>query len=238
VAAGVEHIVYLSFINATQEATVTFARDHRHTEEHVRAVGLRHTFLRNNMYLDFLPGLAGTDGVIRWPAGDGRIGAVARDDVADVAVAVLLGEGRDGQTYDVTGSEAITLQQAAEALSRVTGRDVTYRKETLEEAYGSRASFGAPDFEVEGWVTTYTAIAAGEMDVLSDTVVRLTGHAPITLADFLSRQPKIYRHLLGNRARVGLFAAGLRPLALPGRLRRRGRLADGSRLHICRPETT
>jgi NAD(P)H dehydrogenase (quinone) len=115
-----------------------------------------------------------------------------------VAVAVLLGEGRNGQTYDVTGSEAITLQQAAEELSRVTGRDVTYREETLEEAYESRASFGAPDFEVEGWVTTYTAIAAGEMDVLSDTVVSLTGHAPMTLADFLRRHPESYRHLLGN----------------------------------------
>jgi uncharacterized protein YbjT (DUF2867 family) len=37
VAAGVERIVYLSFNNATQEATFTFARDHWHTEEHVRA---------------------------------------------------------------------------------------------------------------------------------------------------------------------------------------------------------
>ncbi len=114
-----------------------------------------------------------------------------------MAVAVLLGEGRDGQTYDVTGAEAITLQQAAEALSRVTGRDVTYRKETLEEAYRSRASFGAPDFEVEGWVTSYAAIANGDLDMLSDTVARLTGHAPITLAECLRRHPESYRHLLG-----------------------------------------
>jgi uncharacterized protein YbjT (DUF2867 family) len=50
---------------------------HWHTEEHVRAVGLRYTFLRNNMYTDFLPAQAATDGVIRGPAGDGRVGAVA-----------------------------------------------------------------------------------------------------------------------------------------------------------------
>jgi uncharacterized protein YbjT (DUF2867 family) len=196
VAAGVERIVYLSFINASPEATFTFARDHWHTEEHVREVGLRHTFLRDNIYLDFLPRLAGADGVIRGPGGDGRIGAVARDDVADVAVAVLLGDGHDGQTYDVTGSEATTLQQAAEELSRVTGHDVTYREETLEEAYAYRASYGVPDFEVEGWVTTYAAIAAGDLDVLSDAVARLTGHAPMTLADFLRRHPESYRHLL------------------------------------------
>jgi uncharacterized protein YbjT (DUF2867 family) len=198
VAAGVERIVYLSFINAAPEATFTFARDHWYTEEHTRAVGLRHTFLRDNMYLDFLPGLAGTDGVIRGPAGDGRIGAVARDDVADVAVAVLLGDGHDGEIYDLTGPEALTLQEAAEEISRVSGRTVTYHPETLEEAYKSRASYGVPDFEVEGWVTSYAAIATGELDVVSDAVASLSGHAPMVLADFLRRHPESYRHLRGD----------------------------------------
>ncbi len=183
-------------MNAAPDATFTFARDHWHTEEHVRSAGLRHTFLRDNMYLDFLPALAGTDGVIRGPAGRGRAGVVARDDVEDVAVAVLVGEGHDGQTYDVTGPEAITLQEAAEELSRLGGRTITYHAETLEEAYASRASYRAPDWELEGWVTSYAAITAGEMDVVSETVSSLTGHAPMRLADFLRRYPESYRHLL------------------------------------------
>jgi NAD(P)H dehydrogenase (quinone) len=199
VAAGVERIVYLSFLGAAPEATFTFARDHWYTEEHVRATGLRHTFLRDSMYLDFLPVMAGTDGVIRGPAGDGRVAAVARDDIADVAVAVLLGDGHDGRTYDVTGPEAITLHQVAQELSRVTGRSITYHAETLEEAYASRASYGAPEWEVEGWVTSYAAIATGEMDVVSDTVSRLTGHEPMTLADFLRQHPESYQHLLTVR---------------------------------------
>ena len=196
VAAGVERIVYLSFLGAGPDSTFTFARDHWWTEEHVRSTGVRHTFLRDNIYTDFLPTLAGSDGVIRGPAGDGRVGAVARDDVADVAVAVLLGEGHDGRTYDLTGPEAITLQQVAEELSRITGRDVAYHPETLEEAYASRASYGAPEWEVEGWVTTYVAIATGELDVVSDTVRDLTGRAPMSLRDFLDRHPESYRHLL------------------------------------------
>lgn len=109
VEVGVERIVYLSFVGAAPEATFTFARDHWHTEEHVRSTGVSHTFPRDNMYLDYFPALAGTDGVIRGSAGDGRVGAVARDDIAEVAVAVLLGEGHDGRTYDVTGPEAVTL---------------------------------------------------------------------------------------------------------------------------------
>jgi NAD(P)H dehydrogenase (quinone) len=196
VAAGVERIVYLSFISAGPEATFTFARDHWRTEEHVRATGLRYTFLRDNVYLDYFPALAGTDGVIRGPAGEGRVGAVARDDIAQVAVAVLVDECHDGRTYDVTGREALTLLEAAEELSRATGRTINYHAETLEEAYASRASYGASEWEVEGWVTSFAAIASGEMNVVSDTVSQLTGHEPVTLAEFLRRHPETYRHLL------------------------------------------
>src|SRR5437588_13034322 len=76
VAAGVGRIVYLSFYGAAPDATFTLARDHWATEEHIRASGLRHTFLRDNLYLDFMPFLVGDDGVIRGPAGDGRVAAV------------------------------------------------------------------------------------------------------------------------------------------------------------------
>ncbi len=180
-AAGVERIVYLSFLGASPEATFTFARDHWHTEEHIRASGVRYAFLRDSLYLDMLPTMAGADGVIRGPAGDGRVAAVARDDVADAVVAVLLGEG---------GYEVV------EELSRVTGRDITYHAETLEEAYESRASYGAPGWEVEGWVTSYAAIATGEMDLVSDAVARLAGHEPQNLSEFLRRYPESYQHLV------------------------------------------
>lgn len=199
VAAGVERIVYLSFLGASPEATFTFARDHFWTEEHIQSTGLRHTFLRDNIYTDFLVALAGPDGVIRGPAGDGRVGSVARDDVADVAVAVLLGEGHDGRTYDLTGPEAITLQRVARELTRYAGREITYQPETLEEAYASRASYGAPEWEVEGWVTTYVAISTGELDAVTDTVHDLTGHAPMSLTEFLDRNPESFRRLIAIR---------------------------------------
>ena len=75
-------------------ATFTFARDHWHTEEHIRETGVDFTFLRDNLYLDFVPGFVGEDGVIRGPAGDGSVAAVARDDVAEVAASVLGGNAR------------------------------------------------------------------------------------------------------------------------------------------------
>jgi uncharacterized protein YbjT (DUF2867 family) len=196
VAAGVRRIVYASFLACSPDATFTFARDHWHTEEHIRRTGVRHTFLRDSLYLDMFPLFAGADGVIRGPAGDGRVAGVARDDIADVAVAVLLGDGHDGRVYDLTGPAAFTMREAAEELSKAAGRTVGYHAETLDEAYASRAGYGAPDWEVTGWVTTYAAVATGELDVVSDTVERVAGHPPMDLAEFLRRNPDSYRHLV------------------------------------------
>jgi hypothetical protein len=42
-------------VDAAPDATFTFARDHFHTEEHVRSTGVRHAYLRPSMYLDYVP---------------------------------------------------------------------------------------------------------------------------------------------------------------------------------------
>lgn len=195
VAAGVERIVYTSFAAAAPDTAFTFGRDHFHTEEHIKASPLRWTFLRDNIYLDFMPFFAGEDGVIRGPAEDGRAAVVARDDIAASAVAVLSGDGHDGAIYEMTGPEALTLYEAAEQVAQAAGRPVTYVPETIEEARASRAPSGAADWEIEGWVTSYVSIAAGELERISPDVERLTGRTPITLAQFLRDNPDSYRHL-------------------------------------------
>jgi NAD(P)H dehydrogenase (quinone) len=186
-AAGVERVVYTSFLGASADATFTLARHHWATEERLREHDLAYTALRDSMYLDFLPFMAGTEGVIRGPAGGGRSAPVARDDIADVAVAVLLGEGHERTTYDVTGGALQTMAEWAAELSEVSGRAVSFHDETVAEAWQSRASYGAPDWEVEGWIASYLAIAAGELAVISDTVARLAGHPPTTLRQLLGR---------------------------------------------------
>ena len=155
-AAGVQRVVYTSFVNASPDATFTLARHHWLTEERLREHDLAYTALRDSMYLDFLTFMAGAERVIRGPADDGRVAMVARDDIADVAVAVLLGDGHERVTYDVTGAELHTMAEYAAELSEVTGRPVTFHNETVQEAWQSRASYGAPDWEVEGWITSYT----------------------------------------------------------------------------------
>ena len=184
-AAGVRRIVYLSFVGAAPDATFTLVRDHWATEEIVRATGLAHTFPRMNLYMDFLPAMVSPDGAIRGPAGDGRVAAILREDVA-AGVAVVLGsEGHDGRTYDLTGPSAFSLAEAAELIARATGRPVRYEDETDEEAYASRAGYGAPDWQVEAWVTTYHAIRDGSLAGVSPDLRRLTGRSATSLEGHL-----------------------------------------------------
>jgi uncharacterized protein YbjT (DUF2867 family) len=186
--AGVAHLVYTSFYGAGPEATFTLARDHWATEEHLRAGATAFTVLRDNLYADFVPALVAADGAIRGPGGDGRVSFVAQDDIADAATAVLLDRSPGtGRTYDLTGPEDLTLADAAAVLTEVTGRHVRYEPETLEQAYASRAGYGAPPWQVDAWVSTYTAIACGELAGVSTAIADLTGHPPTSLAEVLGR---------------------------------------------------
>jgi NAD(P)H dehydrogenase (quinone) len=180
-AAGVRRIVYLSFVGAAPDATFTLVRDHWATEEIVRATGLAQTFVRMNLYMDFLPAMVAPDGALRGPAGDGRVAAILREDVAAGVAAVLGTEGHDGRTYDLTGPSAFSLAEAAAAMTRVTGRPVRYEDETDEEAYASRAGYGAPDWQVEAWVTTYHAIRDGSLAAVSPDLRMLTGRSATSL---------------------------------------------------------
>lgn len=210
-AVGVRHIIYLSFLNAATDATFILARDHFHTEEHIRAIGVPFTFLRMSLYTDHVPLRVSDDGVIHAPAGEGRAAWVTRDDLADVAVTVMTESGHQGHTYDVTGPEALTMAETAEQLSFITGRRITYQAQTPHEARATHTTSGLDkfeakrqaltgsglsDYEVEVWVTHFLQIATGELATVSDTVPKLTGHPAQSLAEYLEKHPESYQHLL------------------------------------------
>lgn len=195
VQAGVRRIVQLSFAGAAPDATFTYARHHYATEQDLKGSGLVWTIAHMNFYLDVLPHFVLPSGDLAGPAGDGRVAAVARDDVAAAAAELLTGTTHDGRTYELTGPEALTLSEIAVTMARQSGRTVTYLRETVEEAYATRAHYQATDIEREGWVTTYTAIAAGELEAVSTDVETLTGRAPESLAAWLQRHPLALAHV-------------------------------------------
>jgi NAD(P)H dehydrogenase (quinone) len=188
---GVRHIVYTSFLGAAEDATFTLARDHAVTEQYIVDAGLEYTFLRDAFYIDFMESMVGADGVLRGPAGDGRVAIVTRADVARCAADILADPApHAGRAYDVTGPEALTMAEIADTISRVRGREVSFHNETVEEAYRSRRGYDAPSWQLDAWVSTYTAIAAGELATVSGDVHAVTGRRPQSLEEFLLAHPR------------------------------------------------
>jgi len=185
---GVRHVVYTSFAGAGGDATFSLVRDHAYTEAAIRASGMDFTFLRDNFYLEGLPHFANRSGVIRGPAGDGRFSPVSRRDVADVAETVLRQPAAHaGAAYTLTGPEALNLTEATARLSAVLGRDFRFEDETEEAARAwRREQYDAEDWQLDAWVSTYTAIRDESLAEVTGDVERVSGHPARTLEQALT----------------------------------------------------
>jgi NAD(P)H dehydrogenase (quinone) len=191
-AAGVRHIVYVSFLNTSAAATFTLARDHYATEQYIRRSGAGFTFLRASAFHEVAHYLLGSDDVIRGPAGRGRVAFVSKDDVADVAATVLMdAPAHAGATYDLTGPRAVSLYELADLFTQTAGRRIAYLEETVEAAYQSRAAYGVPQWQLDAWVSTYLQIGSGELDIVASGVERVLGRPPISLEHYLAGHSEV-----------------------------------------------
>jgi NAD(P)H dehydrogenase (quinone) len=187
--AGVEHIVYTSFLNPVARHPVgAIATEHGETEELLRNSALRWTILRNATFaeLQVQPGaLAVAGGKLYTNAGEGRLSYVSRRDVARVAASVLTGEGHAGMTYDVTASEALSQRDLAELLSEVSGRAVKLVPLGDRVLTWGLTRNGAPKPVAKAIAAFGRAIREGYYEVVDPAAATITGHPPTSMRDVL-----------------------------------------------------
>lgn len=186
--AGVSHIIYLSFYNASKNSIFTLGRDHYATEEYIKENGFKYTFLRDNFYADFFVDLCREYGEIKGPAGNGKVSAVVRSDVSEVAAKILENLGKwENQTLNMTGPEELSMAEIVKAVSQYFGKEIKYIEETVEEAYESRKIWKAEQWEYDSWVSTYTAIAENEQSGISNDIEKVLGRKATSLAEYLKK---------------------------------------------------
>ena len=188
--AGVGSIAYTSIVNPGPENPSAVAAEHLETEEAIRASGLAWTFLRNSIYADLQPRSAAAalaTGQLVTNAGDGRTALVTREDCARVAAAVLVGDGHEGQAYDVTGPEALSADDLAAIYSEVGGKPVeVVQVDDAAYAAGLVEHAGMPQAVAEIYATFGAATRTGALSAQTDVVERLTGRAPGTVRELLA----------------------------------------------------
>lgn len=189
--AGVEHIVYISFYNNKKDATFTLSRDHYQTEKYIKEQGLKYTFLRDNLYIDFFLDLCFEYGEIRGPAEDGLVSAVARRDAADIVVAVMLNvQEYENKVLNLTGPRDLSMKDIVKVVGEKLGKEIFYINETVEEAYESRKVWEAEQWQYDSWVSTYTAIAKGEQSGVSLNIEKILNRPATSLEDLVKEYVK------------------------------------------------
>ena len=186
--AGISHVIYLSFYNASKNSIFTLGRDHYATEEYIKENGFKYTFLRDNFYVDFFVDLCREYGEIKGPAGNGKVSAVVRSDVSEVAAKILENPGKwENQTLNMTGPEELSMAEIVKAISEYFGKEIKYIEETVEEAYESRKIWKAEQWEYDSWVSTYTAIAENEQSGISNDIEKVLGRKATSLVEYLEK---------------------------------------------------
>jgi uncharacterized protein YbjT (DUF2867 family) len=193
---GVARIVKISAFLAAPEQSVLMPRLHGRSERELEASGIAYTHLRPNWFMQNTlrwASLVAADGTFFGSAGHGRVSTIDVRDVAAAAVAVLLQDGHERQTIDLTGPEALTFADLAARLSDAAGRKVSYRDLSDEEHMERLLAAGFPEWRADSTVALNRAFHDGDYAVLTDAVVRLTERAPRTFEEFVRDHAAAFR---------------------------------------------
>lgn len=187
VKAGVKHIIYTGL--AVQDINTSHVKDlmqsHFDTEEHIRASGIDYTFLRNTMYADAMPEIIGPTWQqhgIGLPGGNGKVPYALRREMGEATANLLLQNGHEGKTYDITGSAGYSYQDVAQALSQLSGQAVAYHDADPKAFEQQLQAIGLPDFLIYLTAGTVLDIKEHQYEVHSDALRQLLGREPAGLA--------------------------------------------------------
>ena len=187
-AAGVLFMAYTSAPYA-DSTPLQLAAEHRATEDILRESGLNYAFLRNGWYMENyttrLP-QALQQGAVLGSAGDGRISAATRSDLAEAAAVVISNDGHDRAVYELGGDDAFTMRAFADEITRQTGKKVVYQNLPLEAYTHALIEAGVPQGYAAALADSERAIADGHLYIDTGDLSRLIGHPPMTLRDALA----------------------------------------------------
>lgn len=164
-------------------------------EQVVAGSGLDYTLVRaswfnQNFSESFLmdPILAG---YVALPMPDAKIPFVDTGDIADVVVEALLNDAYNGQTLTVTGTRAITFEEAVKEIAASTGKAITFRPVSLEAYNTMMKSAGLPADYI--WLIDYLfreVLGNPENQEISHDVERVLGRKAKDFSEYARETAK------------------------------------------------
>lgn len=184
-AENVELLAYTSNANADISTTI-LGRDHKTTEAVLADAGVPYALLRNGYYFEnWTDQLQGTlaQGALVGSAGDGRVNAATRADLAEAAATVLLADDQAGKVYELGGDEAFTVTELAAEISAATGKTIVYKDLPAPEYVAMLVGAGVPEAFAEILADSDQGLARGDLLVEGGDLRTLLGRPTTTRAE-------------------------------------------------------
>jgi NAD(P)H dehydrogenase (quinone) len=188
--AGVGRTVYTSRVNPSETSLYPFAPIHAISEAYIRSIELPATIVRNNEYSENVVKLIGgsTDpNLLMLPGATGMVPYIAVTEIAEVLANLLVQEGHEGKTYELSGPQAIGRDEIAEVVARASGRPVIAAPISGEEFGAFMQAQGRPPFIVEMVKGLHAAIDAGEFAKIWPDAEQLLGRPTTAISDYLTK---------------------------------------------------
>ncbi|TPW74151.1 NmrA family NAD(P)-binding protein [Schumannella soli] len=192
--AGVEHVVLLSQLDASDDSPARNRRAHAAVESALAASGLGATVLRANLLAQALLALAPVvrgQGLLAAPVAGARVSLLDVRDLAAVAATALLA-ARPLGAIDLTGPEALGFPVVAEQLGAALGRPIRFL-DAPPQIFAAALRVALPAWQVEATLEDFAHDAGGAAERVSDAVPRILGHPALPFAAFARDYAPLFR---------------------------------------------
>lgn len=197
--AGVDHIVKFSgkeSIDGFEPEKFRSTRSHEQIQRYLIASGTPWTALQPSqfmqVYFEEVPDIV-RFGELRVPLGGTTLAPVDIDDIAKVAYAVLTTPGHEGQTYAMTGPEALSMADVAGRIGDAIGKPVQYRDVSGEDKERSWLAAGYPPQRASAFTQLFAERKRLGRSTVDLSTHRRFGIEPTTFAQFARRNADVFR---------------------------------------------
>jgi len=186
-ADQLRQVVFLSVAGAEKNTFIP----HAGVERHLRDGDVPHTLLRASFFGQNLCGPyrqdIRDDDRLYVPAGHQPVSWVDTRDLGEAAVQAFLDPPEGGRAWTLTGAETRTFAEVAELLTEALGRPIRYEAASIPGyLWHQRHRRGTPWAPALVYTVLHTAIRFGAERRVDDTLARVLGRAPRTIADTIA----------------------------------------------------
>ncbi len=192
--AGTHHIVKFSAAGADVDSPIRILNWHGQAEQYLEQSGIDFTHLQPFFFMqNLLQFAAPNQNEVYLPFGDATVAMVDIRDIAAVAAKALIEAGHEGNVYTITGSEALTMNQAVDRISQVRGRPLQYVAVPAEGFKQGLLQWGQPEWLADALSDLLASVAEGRQSAVTTAIADVAKKQPILFAQFTQDYASVFK---------------------------------------------